>query len=56
MSIHESHVEEEMLGWFEDLDYEVVFGPDLAPDGSSPERKTYRQVLFESRLQPHCTG
>jgi type I restriction enzyme R subunit len=51
LSIHESHVEEEMLGWFEDLGYEVVFGPDLAPDGSSPERKNYRQVLLEGRLQ-----
>jgi type I restriction enzyme R subunit len=51
VSIHESHVEEEMLGWFEDLGYEVIFGPDLAPDGSSPERKNYRQVLLEGRLQ-----
>jgi len=51
VSIHESHVEAEMLGWFEDLDYEVVFGPDLAPDGSNPERKDYRQVILEGRLQ-----
>jgi len=51
LSIHESHVEEEMLGWFEDLGYEVVFGPELAPDGSSPERKNYKQVLLEGRLQ-----
>jgi type I restriction enzyme R subunit len=51
VSIHESHVEAEMLGWFEDLDYEVVFGPDLAPDGSNPERRDYRQVILEGRLQ-----
>jgi len=51
VSIHESHVEEEMLGWFEDLDYEVVFGPDLAPEGSNPERKSYKQVLLDGRLQ-----
>ncbi len=50
MSIHESHVEAEMLGWFEDLNYEVVFGPELAPDGSSPERCNYKQVLLEGRL------
>src|ERR1700692_201775 len=40
-----------MLGWFEDLDYEVVFGPDLAPDGPNPERRNYKQVLLEGRLQ-----
>ena len=34
MSIYESDVEQEMLGWFEDLGYEVVAGADLAPDGS----------------------
>ena len=51
MSIHESHVEEEMLGWFEDLGYEVVFGPNLSPDGESPERKNYKQVILEGRLK-----
>ena len=38
MTIHESDVEEEMLGWFEDLGYEVISGPELAPDGERPER------------------
>jgi type I restriction enzyme R subunit len=44
-------VEAELLGWFEDLGYEVVFGPELAPDGASPERKSYKHVLLEGRLQ-----
>ncbi|HEV2709889.1 MAG TPA: type I restriction endonuclease subunit R [Edaphobacter sp.] len=51
MSIYESDVEEEMLGWFEDLGYEVVAGPELAPDGATPERKNYKQVLLEGRLR-----
>lgn len=51
MSIHESHVEEEMLGWFEDLGYEVVAGPELAPDGERPERKNWKQVLLDGRLR-----
>jgi hypothetical protein len=29
----ESMIENEILGWFEDLGYEVVAGPELAPDG-----------------------
>jgi type I restriction enzyme R subunit len=51
MSIYESDVEQEMLGWFEDLGYEVVFGPELAPDGERPERKSYKHVLLEGRLK-----
>jgi type I restriction enzyme R subunit len=51
MSIFESDVEQEMLGWFEDLGYEVVFGPELAPDGTNPERRSYKHVLLEGRLK-----
>lgn len=51
MSILESDVEQELLGWFEDLGYEVVFGPDLAPDGMNPERKSYKHVLLDGRLK-----
>jgi type I restriction enzyme R subunit len=40
-----------MLGWFEDLGYEAVFGPELAPDGERPERKSYKHVLLEGRLR-----
>lgn len=46
MSIYESDVEREMLGWFENLDYEVVQGHDLAPDGATPERQNYKQVIL----------
>jgi type I restriction enzyme R subunit len=51
VSIFESDVEAEMLGWFEDLGYEVIAGPELAPDGSRPERKSYKQVVLEDRLR-----
>jgi type I restriction enzyme, R subunit len=49
--INEDMVEQELLGWFEDLGYEVVFGPDLALDGTNPERKSYKHVLLEGRLK-----
>ena len=49
--INENTVEMELLGWFEDLGYEVVFGPELAPDGERPERKSYKHVLLEGRLR-----
>jgi type I restriction enzyme R subunit len=49
--VTENMVEDELLGWFEDLGYEVVFGPELAPDGERPERKSYKHVLLEGRLR-----
>ncbi len=49
--ITECMAEQEALGWFEELGYEVVSGPDMAPDGPSPERKTYKQVILEGRLR-----
>ena len=51
MSVYESHVEQEMLGWFADLDYEVVQGADIAPDGATPERTNYREAILKDRLQ-----
>jgi type I restriction enzyme R subunit len=49
--VTENMVEDELLGWFEDLGYEVIFGPELAPDGANPERKSYRHALLEERLK-----
>src|ERR1035438_4461756 len=40
-----------MLGCFEDLSYEVIAGPELAPDGPQPERRSWRHVLLEGRLR-----
>jgi type I restriction enzyme R subunit len=49
--IIEDMVEHEMLGWFEELGYEVVYGPDIACDGPTPERKSYKQVVLVDRLR-----
>ncbi|HEY4358998.1 MAG TPA: type I restriction endonuclease subunit R [Acidobacteriaceae bacterium] len=49
--ITESMAENEALGWFEDLGYEVAAGPDIAPDGLTPERRNYKQVMLEERLR-----
>ena len=35
----ESHLEEAALEWFEELGYEIVFAPDISPDGEYPERE-----------------
>ncbi|MBK1724148.1 type I restriction endonuclease subunit R [Thiocystis violacea] len=56
----ESHVEDAALSWLEDLGYSVLHGRDISPDGGSPERASYADViLFDrfraalARLNPH---
>ncbi|MDI6879233.1 MAG: type I restriction endonuclease subunit R [Desulfitobacteriaceae bacterium] len=47
----ESHLEEATLEWFEELGYEVVFAPDIAPEGEYPEREDYSEVILSERLK-----
>jgi len=49
--IDENMAEQACLGWFEELGYASAFGPDLAPDGSAPERTSYKQVVLEDRFR-----
>lgn len=47
----ESELEQATLEWFEELTYEIVFAPDISPEGKYPERKDYADVILEDRLQ-----
>lgn len=47
----EDQLEREALGWLADVGYTHAFGPDIAPDGPTPERATYQQVLLPFRLR-----
>jgi type I restriction enzyme R subunit len=51
MTITESLLEQACLDWFHDLGYQLAFGPDLAPDGPSPERLSYQEVILPQRLR-----
>ena len=58
--MNEIQLENLCLDWFAENGWEVVHGIDIAPDGSNPLRKDYKQVLIESdlhaafeRLNPH---
>lgn len=46
----EDQLEQEALGWLVDLGYAHLYGPDIAFDGPTPERKDYREVLLTQRL------
>ncbi|WP_410514049.1 type I restriction endonuclease subunit R [Paenibacillus sp. BR2-3] len=48
---YESQLEAAALEWFEELGYEVVFGPDIAPEGDYPEREYYGDVILAVRLK-----
>jgi type I restriction enzyme R subunit len=49
--ITENSIEEFSIGLLENLGYEYIYAPNIAPDGESPERETYEQVLLLNRLQ-----
>lgn len=47
----EDQLEQETLGWLAEVGYTPLFGPDLAADGATPERRDYRQVVLIERLR-----
>ena len=46
----ESEVEEAALGWFSDLKFTVLHGPEIAPGELLAERSGYETVILEKRL------
>jgi len=49
--ITENNIEEFAIKLLDKLGYEYIYAPNIAPDGETPERKTYEQVLLIDRLQ-----
>jgi len=47
----ESAIEEFAIKLFERQGYTYLYGPDIAPDGTSPERSHYDEVLLTGRLE-----
>ena len=47
----EAHVEDANLEWLSWLGWPVAHGPDIGPDGKSPERASYGDVLLLGRLK-----
>lgn len=48
--ITEDQLEQLCLDWFTDQGYLYKNGYDIAPDGDSPERDDYHQVVLKQRL------
>ena len=49
--MNEDQLEQECLGWLAAVGWQYRNGPDLSPEGSHPERDTYRQVVLAGRLR-----
>ena len=47
----ESVVEDAAINYFEELGYTYLPGPEIAHDGSSPERTSYGDVILRQRLR-----
>ncbi len=54
-NFRESHLEEAALEWFEELGYEIVFAPDIAPDGEYREREDYSDVILNDKIKDALT-
>lgn len=48
--ITEDQLEQLCLDWFQAIGYDYICGYDMAPDGASPERSDYRQIILSPRL------
>ena len=51
MSLFESDIEKAACEWFEDIGYTIAHGPDIAPEGSEPERESFEDVVLHERLR-----
>ena len=47
----ESVVEDAALAWFEELNYSVLYGPDIAPGEPTAKRASYADVVLVDRLR-----
>jgi len=51
----ESTVEQAALAWLKSLGWQVLYGPDIAPDMPAAERGDYGEVVLERRLRHALT-
>lgn len=49
--LSESVVEEAALAWFEELGYERLYGPDIAPGEPGEERASFGDMVLVGRLR-----
>ncbi|MEB1550631.1 type I restriction endonuclease subunit R [Xanthomonas campestris pv. campestris] len=48
--LNEQELEDLCIGWFQQTGWQFAHGPDIAPEGDTPERADFRQVVLRERL------
>ena len=51
MTLNEAIVEEAALGWFQELGYAALPGPQLAPGEPAADRDSFADVVLVGRLR-----
>jgi type I restriction enzyme R subunit len=51
LTLNEALIEEAALGWFQELGYAVLPGPQLAPGEPAAERESFSDVVLVGRLR-----
>ena len=51
MPVSEASVEDAALDWLRNVGWKTACGPDISPDGATPERQDYSEVVLAARLQ-----
>ena len=51
VSLNEDGYEHQFINWLKDIGWDWKYGPDISPDGPSPERSSYKDVLLHERLE-----
>ncbi len=49
--MNEEELENRCLDWFREGGWDVLYGPDIAPDGTDPQRDDYTQVMLKHDLE-----
>jgi type I restriction enzyme R subunit len=50
IKLTESAIEDFAIEQFEQLGYQYIYGPNIAPDSETPERERWDEVLLNGRL------
>lgn len=49
VNISESDLESMAIAWLESLGWQIKNGAEIAPDGATPERSDFSQVVLEGK-------
>lgn len=49
--LNEDGYEHQCINWLKGIDWNWKYGPDIAPEGSAPERSSYKEVILGERLE-----